>query len=138
MVDRVPAPAMSPGKAAPVIVVAEDDDATRALLVRTLGTKYTVYEARNGQQARELLAVLPTPDLIVSDVMMPGLDGLGLARLTRKDPVLKNVPIILLTAKDHALDVIAGINAGARHYMTKPFKIAELMAKVESIINKKR
>jgi CheY-like chemotaxis protein len=126
----LPSPAASPSDDAPVVVVVDDDSDIRAMLVRALGLTYTVYEARDGLEAHELLQVIPPPDAIVCDIMMPRMDGLELAKLLRKDPALQRVPILFLTARGSPLDVITGINAGARHYVTKPFKITEVIAKV--------
>lgn len=128
-----PTPVISPGDQAPVLVVVDDDPEIRAMLVHALGRTYTIYEAHDGQQAKDILDTIPTPDGIVCDVMMPRLDGVELAKILRKDRVLQRVPILFLTAKGGAMDVVAGINAGARHYVTKPFKIAEVLAKVASM-----
>jgi DNA-binding response OmpR family regulator len=124
---------ISPGDQAPVLVVVDDDPEIRAMLVHALGRMYTIYEAHDGQQAKDILDTIPTPDGIVCDVMMPRLDGVELAKILRKDRVLQRVPILFLTAKGGAMDVVAGINAGARHYVTKPFKITEVLAKVASM-----
>jgi DNA-binding response OmpR family regulator len=126
----IPSPSASPRDGAPVVVVVDDDADIRAMLVRALGVTYTVYEARDGIEARELLDLIPAPDAIVCDVMMPRMDGLELAKGLRKDASLHRVPILFLTARGSPLDVISGINAGARHYVTKPFKIADVVAKV--------
>ncbi|MBV9946351.1 MAG: response regulator [Myxococcales bacterium] len=128
--EVVPTPAVMPSEKAPVVMVVDDDPDIRNLIVRALGLTHTVYEARDGEEARTMLEAMPPPDAIVCDVMMPRLDGLSLAKLLRKDPVLKRVPILFLTAREGALDVVAGINAGARHYITKPFKVADLVSKV--------
>lgn len=129
----LPRPAASPGEGAQVVVVVDDDPDIRTMLVKALGTSYTVYEARDGEEARGLFGVLPTPDALVCDIMMPRLDGLALAKALRKTPGLERLPILFLTAKDSPLDSVAGINAGARHYITKPFKVAEVLAKVKSM-----
>jgi CheY-like chemotaxis protein len=126
----VPTPSAQPSEDAPVIVVVDDDADIRTMLVRALGTKYTVYEAGDGVEAQELLQIIPVPDALVCDVMMPRLDGLGLAKSLRKDAVLGRIPILFLTARGSPLDVVSGINAGARHYVTKPFKITDVLAKV--------
>jgi DNA-binding response OmpR family regulator len=126
----VPSPVASPSDSARVVVVVDDDSDIRAMLVRALGMTYTVYEARDGVEARELLDLIPAPDAIVCDIMMPRMDGLELAKSLRKDNALHRVPILFLTARGSPLDVVSGINAGARHYVTKPFKIAEVLAKV--------
>ena len=128
-----PTPVVSPGDQAPVLLVVDDDPAIRMMLVHALGKTYTIYEAHDGQQAREILDAIPAPDGIVCDVMMPRLDGVELAKILRKDKILQRVPILFLTAKGGAMDVVAGINAGARHYVTKPFKIADVLAKVASM-----
>ena len=137
-VDLVPSPAVSPSDDAPVLLVVDDDPAIRAMLLHTLGRTYTIYEAGDGQEAFEILEAIPTPDGIVCDVMMPRLDGVEFAKALRKDKTLQRVPILFLTAKDGAMDVIAGINAGARHYITKPFKIADVVAKVALMTGRKR
>jgi DNA-binding response OmpR family regulator len=131
--DAVPSPSVTPGDDAPVVMVVDDDAGIRTMIVRALGVTHTVYEATDGEEAHAMLQVIPTPDAIVCDVMMPRLDGLSLAKLLRKDALLKRVPILFLTARSSALDVVAGINAGARHYMTKPFKVAELLARVTAM-----
>ena len=132
-----PTPVVSPGDQAPVLLVVDDDPAIRMMLVHALGKTYTIYEAHDGQQAREILDAIPAPDGIVCDVMMPRLDGVELAKLLRRDKVLQRIPILFLTAKGSTMDVIAGINAGARHYVTKPFKIAEVVAKVTAMTARK-
>jgi DNA-binding response OmpR family regulator len=134
--DVVPSPTASPGESAPVVMVIDDDADIRALIVRALGATHTVYEAGDGEEARAMLGAIPAPHAIVCDVMMPRLDGLTLAQHLRKDPVLKRVPILFLTAKSSPLDVIAGINVGARHYVTKPFKVADLVAKVTAMTSR--
>jgi DNA-binding response OmpR family regulator len=132
-----PVPVASPSPTAPMVLVVDDDDDIRAMLVRALGMKYTVYEARDGLEAREALDQIPPPDAIVTDVMMPRLDGIGFAKLLRKEAALQRVPILFLTARGSPVDVITGINAGARHYVTKPFKIADVLTKIAGMIRKR-
>jgi DNA-binding response OmpR family regulator len=131
-----PVPVASPSPTAPTVLVVDDDADIRAMLVRALGMKYTVFEARDGLEARETLDHIPCPDAIVTDVMMPRLDGIGFAKLLRKETALQRVPILFLTARGSPVDVITGINAGARHYVTKPFKIADVLSKVAGMIRK--
>jgi DNA-binding response OmpR family regulator len=128
-----PRPSVTPRADAPVLFVVDDDPDIRAMLVKALGTDFTIYEARDGEEARGLFDALPPPQGLVCDVMMPRLDGLGLAKLLRKSPALERLPILFLTAKGAPLDLVAGINAGARHYVTKPFKVADVVAKVKSM-----
>jgi DNA-binding response OmpR family regulator len=128
-----PRPAVTPRAEAPVLFVVDDDPDIRAMLVKALGTDFTIYEARDGEEARGLFEALPPPKGLVCDVMMPRLDGLGLAKILKKNPALDRLPILFLTAKGAPLDLVAGINAGARHYVTKPFKVADVVAKVKSM-----
>lgn len=132
-----PKPAAKPSDSAEVVVVVEDDNQIRAMLVKALGTTFTIYDARDGEEARALFGAIPPPAALVCDVMMPRLDGISLAKILRKNPALGRMPILFLTAKDTPLDIVAGINAGARHYVTKPFKIADVVAKVKAMTRTK-
>jgi len=116
------------------ILVVEDDEAVRTLVARQLGAEYTVHQAGDAQAALQVLASIKTPDLILCDVMMPGMTGIQFAKHLKGQDAYKQVPIIFLTAKTGALDVIEGINAGARHYITKPFNMKELLDKVAKAI----
>jgi DNA-binding response OmpR family regulator len=116
------------------VVIAEDDPAIAAMLEKMLSKTYDVSVARDGHQAIALAATPPRPSLLMLDVMMPGIDGHGVAAELRKMPELKSVPIIFLTAKSSATDVIKGIQSGARHYITKPFKIDDVLSKVKKVL----
>ncbi len=116
------------------IVIAEDDPAIASMLEKVLAPLYDVSVAYDGRQALVLAAQQPRPALLLLDVMMPGLDGLGVANEVRKSAELRSVPIMFLTAKSGATDVIKGIQSGARHYITKPFKIDDVIAKVKKAL----
>jgi len=133
-----PTPSANPGPHAKVIMVVEDDAAIRDMLVRSLGASYVVYESSDGQIALENLTRMKPPDLIIMDVMMPRMDGWTLAGKVKAEPRLKTVPLIFLTGRDSPKDVVQGINAGARHYLTKPFKIQSLLEKVAKAIGEKK
>jgi CheY-like chemotaxis protein len=132
------APVAVGASGAPSVLVVEDDESIRSLVIRALATRYTVYEATDGQQAADFLDAMPPPACIVSDVMMPRMDGLTLVKKIKTTPSLRSTPVIFLTAKNHALDVVQGINAGARHYLSKPFKMKELLDKVAAILPDKK
>ena len=119
-----------------LILIAEDDPSIRTMLEKALGFRYQVESAPDGTGALARMSApgKPTPDLLLCDVMMPGLDGVALAKKLRAVPNLKNVPIIFLTAKGGSQDVIAGIQAGAKHYVTKPFVLSDLMGKVAKVL----
>lgn len=105
------------------------------MIIQLLSEDCDVVEAADGMQALQSIREMKRlPDLIVTDVMMPRLDGLGLLQQLRNDERGKAVPVIILTAKSRPMDVITGINAGARHYLTKPFKRDQLMEKVKRIL----
>ncbi len=112
------------------ILVVEDDEAIARMLLKVLGTRYAVDHAGDGNQAIAMATKVP-PHLIMMDVMMPGLDGFAAAKKLRALPSMRAVPIIFLTAKSAPADVVKGIQAGARHYLTKPFKVDDLLAKVK-------
>jgi DNA-binding response OmpR family regulator len=129
----IPLPSANPFEGAPVVVVIDDDPVLRRTLVRALGESHKVYEASDGDDALRLLALVAVPDVLVCDVSMPGLDGLELARRVRRLPALKRVPILFLTGRRSPQDIVQGINVGARHYVTKPFDVANLVAKVSAM-----
>ena len=95
---------------------------------------YRVQTATNGEAGLALASARPKPNLIISDIMMPDMDGLEMVRRLKEDPQTKPTPVVFLTAKQTSKDVIAGIQAGARMYLTKPFKMQELIDKVRGIL----
>jgi DNA-binding response OmpR family regulator len=115
------------------ILVAEDDEAIAKMLLKVLGQRYAVDLAKDGEAALAM-ARKTAPNLFIFDVMMPKIDGLQVARRVREVPSLRVVPIIFLTGRTRPADVVQGIQAGARHYLTKPFKVDELLSKVTKIL----
>ena len=113
------------------ILIAEDDPAIGSMLSKVLSQYYDVALTTDGQAALALAGKPPAPDLLLLDVMMPGLDGHAVAAAVRQLPGLKAIPIIFLTAKTGPSEVIKGIQSGARHYITKPFKIDDLVMRVK-------
>jgi CheY-like chemotaxis protein len=134
---QIPVPSTMPAPSAPVVVVVDDEAAIRTTLVRALGDLYTVYEAADGREAQELLRLIAAPQAIVCDVSLPGMDGIELATSLRKDPRTWQVPILFLSGRRAASDVVKGINAGARHYVTKPFDVADVVSKVGMMTSKR-
>ena len=123
-----------PPAAAKSVLVVEDDTAIRELIVKSLSSRYRVHQAKDGLAAAELLDSIDVPDLLLCDIMMPRVDGLSLVRMIRGSVKLKGIPIIFLTAKGAPEDVVKGINAGARHYLSKPFSMKILLEKVANLI----
>ncbi len=115
------------------LLIVDDDERIRALLQKYLMRNgFWVTSARDGAHARRLLAGLDF-DLIVLDVMMPGEDGISLTRDLRRS---LTTPILLLTAKAEADDRIAGLEAGADDYLTKPFEPRELLLRINAILRR--
>jgi CheY-like chemotaxis protein len=129
-----PRPSVVPSATARVVMVVEDDATIREMLTRSLGTEYCVYEASDGVTALAMLQRMSAPDLFLFDVRMPKMDGLALAVRMREDTRMRRVPIIFLSGLDAPRDIVNGINAGARQYVTKPFKMKDLLRRVDRAI----
>jgi diguanylate cyclase (GGDEF)-like protein len=118
------------------ILVVDDDRNLRKIIQTNLELAgYDVTTAANGNEALRVLDAMQ-PDLVVLDVMMPLMDGYEVARRIRRHPSNTNVPIIMLTAKSEVEDKLAGFDAGADDYMTKPFGPQELLARVKAKIRR--
>jgi CheY-like chemotaxis protein len=127
----------SPPTLVPVkLLVVEDDEEILALEARILGSVGTVQVARDGHEALARIQEGYVPDVVVTDVMMPGMDGLALARQLKRDPSTSSIPVVMLTARGSPQDVTAGVHAGARHYLTKPFTAAQLLGKVHRALGR--
>lgn len=111
------------------IFIVDDDQAIGEMLSLVLENEgFQTVTCLDRLRAVEMFPIVK-PDLILLDVMLPGLDGTGVARRIR---ATSNVPIIMLTAKSDTLDVVAGLEAGADDYVPKPFKVAELLARIHA------
>jgi signal transduction histidine kinase/DNA-binding response OmpR family regulator/streptogramin lyase len=117
----------------PSILLVEDNEDFRYVLKTELGDRYRVMEANNGLRGLEL-AQEQDPDLIVSDVMMPGMGGFALCERLKSDPETSHIPIILLTAKSSADHRVEGIKAGADAYLPKPLDQQYLEARIENLL----
>ena len=122
------------GQVKPKVLVVEDDADLLFMIKTMLQAVGEVTLAQDGQEAIDLIEQGFRPDVIVTDVMMPRMDGLTLAKTLKKHKDLGNIPLVMLTAKSGPLDMVTGINAGARHYITKPFKAADLIDKVKKAL----
>ena len=116
------------------ILVADDDRVTARFLHSLLSEKgYEVDVAEDGEQALELVGT-HHPDLILSDMVMPFVDGMDLLRVLRGDARLCRIPIILLSLKDREEDIVAGLEGGADDYVVKPFNARELLVRVRKLL----
>ena len=117
-------------------ILVADDDVNIADLLRLYLEKegYTLTLANNGEEALEKFN-METPDIVLLDIMMPKLDGWQVCREIRKK---SNCPIIMITAKGETFDKVLGLELGADDYLTKPFHLAELNARVKSLIRRRQ
>ena len=115
----------------PTILLAEDDKQIGDMIsFKLTNGGHRVIRAQDGEQAC-LLAGQERPDLILLDAMMPSLSGFEVLRRLKIDPSLRNIPVIMVTAKGHERDVLTGLRGGAVDYIVKPFSLNELSARVE-------
>jgi len=119
------------------VLLVEDNADVRAYVRKHLARTYRVIEASNGvegvAQVREVL-----PDLVLSDVMMPEMDGVDLCRTLKSDPATDFIPIVLLTARAEVDDRLDALGVGADDYLTKPFNVTELRARIDNLIQSRQ
>lgn len=118
---------------APTILIAEDNAELRLLIRETFRTNYNVLESEHGLQGWET-ATEQIPDLIISDVMMPEMDGFTLCQKLKTDERTSHIPVILLTAKSSQTDLVSGLETGADVYITKPFSTKALELNVRNLL----
>jgi two-component system KDP operon response regulator KdpE len=123
---------MSPDAAAELLLVEDDDAMRRAVAANLTAHGYGVREAADGESALHLWEQA-RPDLILLDLGLPGIDGLGVTRRIRREAA---TPIIVLSARDQERDKVAALDAGADDYLTKPFGMAELQARVRAALRR--
>jgi signal transduction histidine kinase/ligand-binding sensor domain-containing protein/CheY-like chemotaxis protein len=121
----------------PLVLIAEDNDEVRNYLSGSLSDGYRTIEASNGDSAINL-AREEMPDLIISDVMMPGINGFELNKMLKDDERTCHIPVILLTAKTGMSSQMEGYKAGADDYIVKPFEMEHLICRVENLISSRR
>ena len=117
------------------ILVVDDERAVRESLRRALELEgYEIELAEDGSQALQLLETEPEPDAMVLDILMPGVDGLEVSRTLRRKG--SKLPILMLTARTQVEDRVEGLDAGADDYLTKPFALEELLARVRALLRR--
>jgi two-component system, OmpR family, alkaline phosphatase synthesis response regulator PhoP len=122
------------GDIPPSILVVEDDQNIRELVsYNLLKEGYRVAGVSSGEEALRIVRLQP-PDLILLDLMLPGVDGMTICQSLKADPKTTNTSIIMLTAKGEESDIIGGLNQGANDYVTKPFSPKVLMARVRAVL----
>ena len=118
------------------ILVVEDEDAIRGMLVMVLEQAgFKALAAADAEEAQKILDDI-SPDLIMLDWMLPGISGVEWARRLKKEPVYRDLPIILLTARGEEEDKVRGLEIGADDYITKPFSPKELVARIRAVLRR--
>jgi len=118
-----------------ILVVDDDPDILQYVKMNLELEGFEAETASNGLEALEIAAKHP-PALVLMDVMMPGMDGLTTLRHLRNDPITSSVPVVMLTARALAKDRVKGLDLGADDYITKPFAVEELIARVGTVIRR--
>ncbi len=120
-----------------ILVIEDEDDIVELIRYNLIKSGFKVTSATDGQDGLNL-ALTQTPDLVLLDLMLPGLDGLDVCRALRRNDRTAAIPIIMLTARAGESDVVAGLELGADDYVIKPFSPRVLIARVRSVLRRKR
>jgi putative two-component system response regulator len=112
---------MVPKGARKRVLVVDEDATSRHVISETLAPRYDVYEASDGLEALKIARLMPTPALVITEVDLPTIDGFKLAKLLKLHPELRDVPVMFVSERASHDDLVAGIKAGARRYLVKPF-----------------
>jgi two-component system alkaline phosphatase synthesis response regulator PhoP len=119
-----------------ILVVDDEEDILELLTFNLTKEGYDVSSASTGEEALSV-ARTESPDLILLDLMLPGMDGLEVARRIKGEPSTKNIPIVMLTAKGEESDIVTGMELGADDYITKPFSRKVLVARLRAVLRRK-
>jgi len=119
------------------VLIVDDEENVRRLLRSMLGNKYIVLEAEDGEVAIDI-ARSQEPDFILMDIMMPNMDGYTACHAIKKDPVIKAIPIVMLTALGQELNVKLGQELGSDGYITKPFSAKILLDTVSRFLKNRQ
>src|SRR5262245_36895334 len=118
-----------------ILVVDDEKDLVDLISYNLKRNGYDVITADDGATALEF-AVSEQPDLVVLDLMLPGVDGMEVAKQLRADPATASIPIVMLTAKSEEVDVVVGLALGADDYITKPFSMKILLARLNTVLRR--
>lgn len=136
MIDEAKMDDERPAPGARVLFV-EDDEDIRELVRYNLGKEgFEVSLAETGEQALEMLEA-DLPDLVLLDLMLPGIDGLEICRRLKRDGRTANLPVVMLTARGEESDIVKGLELGADDYITKPFRTKVLTARVRAVLRRR-
>lgn len=118
---------------AKVLVIEDDAHIWKVIEYKLKKEKHDLTWANDGLKALEILETLK-PDLIISDIMVPYMDGIQILKKIKSNDELKDIPVIMLTSKAQEADIVKGLELGAQDYMSKPFSPAELILRVNKVL----
>jgi len=118
-----------------VLIIEDEETLTENLADKLRSEGYSVTTAYDGENGLRLVRE-EVPDLLVLDIMLPGLDGLSICRIVRRDAATAHIPIIMLTARGTEVDKIVGLESGADDYIVKPFALGEFLARVRAVMRR--
>jgi len=118
-----------------ILIVEDEKDIAEAIEYNLAKEGFRVLKAYDGRKGMKI-AQERLPDLLILDLMLPGMDGLDVCKTLKSDPKTSDIPIVMLTAKSEELDKVLGLELGADDYITKPFSMRELMARVKTILRR--
>jgi two-component system phosphate regulon response regulator PhoB len=118
-----------------IVVVEDEADILDVLQYNLAREGYRVRAFRDGEQGLDGVR-RHAPDLVLLDLMLPGLDGIEVCRRLKQDPITRAIPVVMLTAKSEETDVVLGLGVGADDYITKPFSPKELIARVRAVLRR--
>ena len=119
-----------------ILVVDDEEDILELVHYTLTRAGHSVTAVGSGEEALKA-ARAATPDLVVLDLMLPGVDGLEVCRLLRRDPRTKEIPIVMLTARGEETDIVKGLELGADDYVTKPFSPKVLVARIRAVLRRR-
>jgi two-component system phosphate regulon response regulator PhoB len=119
-----------------ILVVEDEEDILELLRVNLSREGYEVVCVSSGEEALKIFKK-NVPDIVILDLMLPGIDGLDVAKMLKNDPQGKEIPILMLTAKGEEADIVTGLELGADDYMTKPFSPRVLIARIRAVLRRK-
>ncbi len=118
-----------------ILIIEDEKDILELIAFNLECTGYSVFKASNGEDGLELVKT-QLPDLILLDLMMPGIDGFDVCRALKQDKSTKNIPVIMLTARGEDTDIVSGLELGAEDYVTKPFSPKILIARIRTVLRR--
>ncbi len=119
-----------------ILIIEDDEDIQELVRYNLTREGYRLKSVVSGEEGLRA-AKAEVPDVILLDLMLPGIDGLELCRMLKADPKVRHIPIVMLTAKGEEADVVAGLELGADDYVTKPFSVKVLVARLRTLLRRK-